>query len=81
MDGWMGGWMEGWMDGGRDGWVNECMNKYMNGHMGERTLTSGSWKGAVHPSCDSPNNSRSFALGASNACLAGENPTCSVPAW
>ena len=30
----------------------------------------GSWKDAVHPSCDSPNSSRRFALGASNVfCL------------
>ena len=44
-------------------------------------LTSGSWKDAVrHPSRDSPNTSRRFALVASNVCLAGENPTCSVPA-
>ena len=32
-----------------------------------------------HPSCDSPNTSRRFALGASNVCLVGENPTFSVP--
>ena len=31
-------------------------------------------------SCDSPNTSRRFVLGASNVCLVGENPTCSVPA-
>ena len=35
---------------------------------------------AAHPSCDSPNTSRSFALGASDVCLDGENPTYSVPA-
>ena len=35
----------------------------------EVRLTSGSWKYAVHPSCDSPNTSRRFALGASNAWL------------
>ena len=29
--------------------------------------------------CESPNTSRRFALGASNVCLVGENPTCSVP--
>ena len=29
---------------------------------------------------DSPNTSRGFALGASDVCLVGENPTCSVPA-
>ena len=29
---------------------------------------SGSWKDAVHPSCDSPNTSRRLALGASNVC-------------
>ena len=46
----------------------------------EVRLTSGSWKDSVHPSCDSPNTSRRFALGASNVCLVGENPTCSVPA-
>ena len=34
----------------------------------------------AHPSCDSPNTSRRFALGASDVCLVGENPTCSVPA-
>ena len=34
---------------------------------------------SVHPSCDSSNTSRRFALGASNVCLVGENPTCSVP--
>ena len=33
-----------------------------------------------HPSCDSRNTSRRFAPGARNACLAGENPTCSIPA-
>ena len=38
------------------------------------------WKDGVHPSCDSSNTSRRFALGASNVCLLGENPTCSVPA-
>ena len=27
-----------------------------------------------------PNTSRRFVLGASNVCLVGENPTCSVPA-
>ena len=43
-------------------------------------LSGGSWKNAVYPSCDSPNNLRRFALGASNVCLIGENPTCSVPA-
>ena len=32
------------------------------------------------PSCDSPNTSRRFALGASDVCLVGENPTRSVPA-
>ena len=46
----------------------------------EVRLTSGSWKNAVHPSFDSPNTSRRFALGASNVSLVGENPTCSVPA-
>ena len=30
-------------------------------------------KDAVHPSCDSPNTSRGFALGASNEWLVGEN--------
>ena len=30
--------------------------------------------------CDPPNTSRRFALGASNGCLVGGNPTCSVPA-
>ena len=35
---------------------------------------------AAHPSCDSPNTSRRFALGASNVCLVVENPTCPVPA-
>ena len=43
-------------------------------------FTSGSWKNAIHPSCDSPNTPRRFALGASDVCLVGENPTCSVPA-
>ena len=38
-------------------------------------LTNDSWKDAVHPSCDSPNTSRRFALGASNVCLVVENPT------
>ena len=38
------------------------------------------WKNAVYLSCDSPNTSRRFVLGASNACVVGENPTCSVPA-
>ena len=33
-----------------------------------------------YTSCDSPNTSRRFALGASNVCLVGENPTCSFPA-
>ena len=31
------------------------------------------------PSCDSPNTSWRFALGARDACLVGENPTCSDP--
>ena len=38
----------------------------------EVRLTSRSWKDAVHLSCDSPNTSRSFALGASNVCLVGK---------
>ena len=46
----------------------------------EVRLTSGSWKDAMHPSCDSPNTSRRFALGASNVCVDGSKPTCSVPA-
>ena len=46
----------------------------------EVRYTSGSCNDAVHPSCDSPNISRRLALGASNACLVSENPTCSVPA-
>ena len=33
-----------------------------------------------HPSCHSPNISRCFALHAHCVCLAGETPTCSVPA-
>ena len=33
----------------------------------------------VHPSCDSQNTSRRFAVGASNACRVGENPTYTVP--
>ena len=33
---------------------------------------------AAHSSCDSPDTSRRFALFASNVCLVGENPTCSV---
>ena len=37
-------------------------------------------KSAAHPSCASPSTSRRFVLGASNVCLVGENPTCSVPA-
>ena len=44
----------------------------------EVRLTSSSWKDAVHPSCDSPNTSRRFSLGASNVCLVGDNPTCSI---
>ena len=43
-------------------------------------LSKISWKDAVHPSCDALNNSRPFALGASNVCLVGENPTYFVPA-
>ena len=35
----------------------------------------------AHPSCDTPNASRRFALGASDVCLVGEKPTCSVPAF
>ena len=35
---------------------------------------------ASHPSCDSPNTSRRFELGARDVCLVGENPTFSVPA-
>ena len=42
--------------------------------------SSGSRKDAVHPSRGSPNTSWRFTLGASNVCLVGENPTCSVPA-
>ena len=42
-------------------------------------LTTSSWYDAAHPSCDSPKTSRRLALGASNACLVGENPTSSVP--
>ena len=30
-------------------------------------------------SCDSPDTSQCFALGARNVCLVGENPTCTVP--
>ena len=36
--------------------------------------TSGSWKDLAHPSCDSPNISRRFALGARDVCLVGETP-------
>ena len=32
------------------------------------------------PSCDSPDASPRFALGASSLCLVGEHPTCSWPA-
>ena len=35
---------------------------------------------AAHRLCDSPKTSRPFALGASNVCLVGEIPVCSVPA-
>ena len=38
------------------------------------------FEGCSSPSCDSPNTSRRFELGASNVCLVGENPACSVPA-
>ena len=37
-------------------------------------LKSGSSWDAAHPSCDSPNTSGRFALGASNVCMVGENP-------
>ena len=40
-------------------------------------LTSGSLWDAAHPSHDSPNISRRFALRATDVCLFGENPTCS----
>ena len=43
-------------------------------------LTSEFLKNAVHPSRDSPNTPRCFALGACNVCLVGEKPTSSVPA-
>ena len=46
----------------------------------EVRLTSGSWKDAVHYSCESLNTSRLFVLGASNICLVGENLACFVPA-
>ena len=36
--------------------------------------------GYSSPSHESPNTLRRFALGASNVCLVGENPTCSTPA-
>ena len=42
--------------------------------------TNSSQYDAAHPLCDSPNTLRRFALGASNICLIGEGPTCSVPA-
>ena len=41
----------------------------------EVRLARGSWLHAAHPSCDSPNTLRRFALGA----LVGENPAVSVP--
>ena len=41
-------------------------------------LPSGSWWDAAI-SCDSPNTSRRLALGCSDVCLVGENPTHSVP--
>ena len=37
-------------------------------------------EGCSSPSCDLPTTPRRFALGASNVCLVGEHPTCSVPA-
>ena len=44
-------------------------------------LTSGFSRMQLSRSFDLPSTSRRFAkLGASNACLVGENPTCSVPA-
>ena len=55
--------------------------KYAQG--AELRLTSGSLflvGDAAHPSCDSPNTSRRFALGASDVCLVGENPARPVPA-
>ena len=36
--------------------------------------------GCSSPFMNSPNTLLRFALGASNVCLVGENPTCSVPA-
>ena len=44
-------------------------------------LKSGSWwDTALTLHATRPNTSRRFALGASNVCLVGKSPTCSVPA-
>ena len=61
---------------------NKChpyARKYPQG--AEDHLTNGSQQDAAHPSCESTNASRRVAVGVSHACLVGENPTCSVPAF
>ena len=47
---------------------NESINLTLSSVCKKVRLTSGSWPGAAHPSCDSLNTSRYFELGASNIC-------------
>ena len=60
--------------------MSSYARKYTRGAAAEARPASGSLWHAVHPSFDSPNTSRRFALGASDVCLARESPTCSVSA-
>ena len=59
----------------------KCFDAAIHVHANTHRLpasASDCWWGADYHSFDSPNASRIFALGASNVCLVGENPTCSV---
>ena len=54
---------------GHIGTLIESLNSLKLSNMCKVRLRSGSQHGAAHPSCHSSNNSRRFALGASNVCL------------
>ena len=69
-------------------WPRQKMKQFVDAviRMQEKSASKAIASG-MHPSCDSPKAFRRFALGGSSAlvgssaCLVGENPTCSVPAW
>ena len=61
--------------------VGAVIHKHENRHKVPKSVLRAVFgRSGSHPSCDSSNTSRRLALVASNVCLLGENPTCSVPA-